>query len=213
MKTVIKSRQLITDAGTQPIPNGVVVVEGTRILEVGKPGTVKIPPDSEVIDCTADTVMPGMIDTHAHITANNKFRVSLDEHYTIDLATAIIRGTISLREDLASGVTTMRTLGDRGDVEVRFRDAIARGEIPGPRLVISVRALRPSHGTASWLAESANGPAEIRNRIRANFSMGRTMRQSLCHQCAERRNLSGLSSWRLDRRCRLSKAELEAAAQ
>ncbi|MCL4395518.1 MAG: amidohydrolase family protein [Chloroflexi bacterium] len=149
-----------------------VVVEGDRIREVGKPEAVKIPPDAAQIDCTQDTVMPGMIDTHTHVTANNKFRVSLDEHYTLDLTTAIVRGTMSLREDLASGVTTMRGLGDRTDVELRFRDVIARGEIPGPRLIISINALRPSHGTASWLAETADGVEEIQRRIRRNFSLG-----------------------------------------
>lgn len=172
MKTIIKSKQLITDASKPPIPNGVVVVEGKHIREVGTPETVMIPPDSQLIDCTEDTVMPGMIDTHAHITANNKFRVSLYEHYTLDLTTAILRGTMNLREDLASGVTTMRTLGDRGDVELRFRDAIERGEIPGPRLVICIHALRPSHGTAKLLAEPADGVAEIQHKIRENFSMG-----------------------------------------
>ena len=213
MKTVIKSKQLITDARKPPISNGVVIVEGERILEVGKMGSVTIPPDSESIDCTADTVMPGMIDTHTHITANNKFRVSLEEHYTIDLSTAIIRGTMSLREDLASGVTTMRALGDRGDVEIRFRDTIARGEIPGPRLVISVKALRPSHGTASWLAETANGPVEIQNKIRANFSMGAQCVKVFATNVQNgetfldyiRGDLTGVAAY--------SKAELQAAAQ
>jgi imidazolonepropionase-like amidohydrolase len=172
MRTVIKSKQLITDASKPPIPNGVVVVEGERIREAGKPETVNIPPDARLIDRTEDTVMPGLIDTHAHITANNKFRVSLDEHYTVSLTTAIIRGTMNLREDLASGVTTTRGLGDRADVELRFKEAIARGEIPGPRLIISINALRPSHGTASWLAETADGVEQIRHRIRHNFSLG-----------------------------------------
>ncbi len=172
MQTVIKSKQLIADAGEPPIPNGVVVVEGDRIKQVGKPERVNIPPEARQIDCTQDTVMPGMIDTHAHITANNKYRVPLDAHYTLDLTTAIIRGAMNLREDLASGVTTMRGLGDRADVELRFREAIARGETPGPRLLISISALRPSHGTASWLAETADGVEQIQHRIRHNFSLG-----------------------------------------
>lgn len=213
MTTFIKSKQLITDAGKLPIPQGVVVVDGERIREVGKIGSVDIPPGSEVIDRTADTVMPGMIDTHAHITANNKFRVSLEEHYTLDLSTAIVRGTISLREDLASGVTTMRTLGDRGDVELRFRNAIERGELPGPRLVISLRALRPSHGTASWLADTANGPAAIQEKIRASFAMGAQCVKVFATNVQNgeafldylRGDLTGVAAY--------SKAELDAAAQ
>jgi imidazolonepropionase-like amidohydrolase len=213
MTTIIKSKLLIADAGKPPIPQGVVVVEGGRIREVGRMGTISLPPDSEVIDCTADTVMPGMIDSHAHITANNKFRVPLDQHYTIDLSTAIIRGTISLREDLASGVTTMRALGDRGDVELRFRDAIARGELPGPRLVVSMRALRPGHGTAGWLADAADGPTEIQNRIRANFRMGAQVVKVFATNVQNGESFLDYLQGDLTGIAAYSKVELEAAAQ
>jgi imidazolonepropionase-like amidohydrolase len=172
VKTVIRSKQLIADAGQPPIPQGIVVVEGKLILEVGPPETVHIPSGSQVIDCTEDTVMPGLIDAHAHITADNRYRLPLFEHYTIDLTTAVLRGSMSLRSDLAAGVTTMRTLGDRADIELRFREAIERGEIPGPRLVICLRALRPSHGTAQLLAVPADGADEIQLHIRENFALG-----------------------------------------
>ncbi len=172
MKTVIKSKQLIADAGKPPIPQGIVVVQGQNIVAVGPAGSVEVPPDAKVIDCTAETVMPGLIDSHAHITANTKYRISLKESHTMDLPTAVLRGSMSLRSDLAAGVTTMRTLGDVADVELRFREAIERGEIPGPRLVIAIRALRPSHGTAQFLGVPADGVDELRKKIRENFSQG-----------------------------------------
>ena len=116
--------------------------------------------------------MAGMIDSHCHITANSKYRLTLKEQHTIELTTAVIRGSMNLRSDLAAGVTTMRTLGDVGDVELYFREAIKRGEIPGPRLVITIRALRPSHGTAPFLGFAADGVDEIRKAIRQNFLKG-----------------------------------------
>ena len=73
---------------------------------------------------------------------------------------------------MATGVTTMRALGDRADVELRFRDTIDRGEIVGPRLVISYQALRPSHGTAKFLGVPVDGVDALRKRIRENFSEG-----------------------------------------
>jgi len=172
MTIAIKSKQLIFDAGEPPIAGGVVLVDGKLITAAGAADSVQIPPDSQIIDCTEDTVMPGMIDSHIHITADNRFRVPLFEHYSIDLPTAVLRGVMSMRDDLASGVTTMRTLGDRGDVELRFREAIERGDIVGPRLVICIRALRPSHGTAKMIAFAADGPDEVRRTIRENFVMG-----------------------------------------
>jgi imidazolonepropionase-like amidohydrolase len=69
-------------------------------------------------------------------------------------------------------VTTMRTLGAPGLVEPRFKAAIARGEIDGPRLVIAIRLLRPSHGTASFVSTAVDGPDEIRKCVRETFSLG-----------------------------------------
>lgn len=176
MKTIIKSKQLIVDPEKPSIPEGVVIIQDDRIVDVGPSQSIKVPQGCKVIDCTEETVLPGLIDSHCHITANNKYslkyKMSLKEQFTLDLPTAVLRGSMNLRSDLASGVTTMRTLGDVGNVELRFRDAINRGEIPGPRLVISIRALRPSHGTAPFLATSADGVDELRKMIRQNYSMG-----------------------------------------
>ena len=172
MKIIIKSKQLIVDPEKPPIPEGVVIIQDDRIVDVGPSQSIKIPKDCKVIDCTEETVLPGLIDSHCHITANTKYKISLKEQHTLDLPTAVLRGSMNLRSDLASGVTTMRTLGDVDKVELRFRDAINRGEIPGPRLVISIRALRPSHGTAFFLATSADGEDELRKMIRQNYSMG-----------------------------------------
>ena len=66
----------------------------------------------------------------------------------------------------------MRTLGAPGLVEPRFKAAIARGEIDGPRLVIAIRLLRPSHGTASFVSTAVDGPDEIRKCVRETFSLG-----------------------------------------
>jgi len=176
MKTIIKSKQLIVDPEKPSIPEGVVIIQDDRIVNVGPSQSIKVPQGYKVIDCTEETVLPGLIDSHCHITANSKYslkyKMSLKEQHTLDLPTAVLRGSMNLRSDLASGVTTMRTLGDVGNVELRFRDAINRGEIPGPRLVISIRALRPSHGTAPFLATSADGVDELRKMIRQNYSMG-----------------------------------------
>ncbi|MHC1770275.1 MAG: amidohydrolase family protein [Flexilinea sp.] len=172
MKKFIKSKQLLFDVEIPPIPQGILVYEDDRILEIGSLETIEIPNDCPVIDCSEDTVMPGLIDSHCHITGNSKYRITLKESHTIGLPTAMIRGTMNLREDLATGVTTMRTLGDVEDVELHFREAERRKEIESPRLIISIRALRPSHGTAPFLGFAADGVDEIRKRIRENFSMG-----------------------------------------
>lgn len=172
MKIAIKSKQLIVDSDLPPIPGGIVIVQDDKIIQAGAPNTVEIPPDSQIIDRSEETVLPGLIDTHVHITAGSKYQASLKEQRSLDVPTAILRGSMHLREDMATGVTTIRTLGDRDDFELRFRDAIDSGLIPGPRAIISIRALRPSHGTAPFLGAPADGPHELRKMIRQNFAMG-----------------------------------------
>ena len=60
MKKIIKCKNLICDASLEPIQNGVIVVEGQFISDVGDENQIPIPENSEVIDCSNETVMPGL---------------------------------------------------------------------------------------------------------------------------------------------------------
>ena len=117
MPKVIKSGLLIVHPDQEPIHRGVVVVADGQIVSVGKEDEVNIPEDADVVDCSDWTVMPGLVDSHVHITINNRFQLPLSAHFDFDETTAALRGAMNLRSDLASGVTTMRTLGDRPGVE------------------------------------------------------------------------------------------------
>ncbi len=172
MTTVVKAKRLIFDVDESPIENGLVVIEGDRISTVGGSGDVAVPPEATVIDCGEDTVMPGLIDAHGHITMNLGRGGDIAAQSNLDLVEASLQGVANLRTDLAAGVTTMRTLGAPGLIEPRFKNAIARGEIDGPRLVIAIRLLRPSHGTASFVSTAVDGPDEIRKCVRETFSLG-----------------------------------------
>ncbi len=66
----------------------------------------------------------------------------------------------------------MRACGDRIGIEGQFRDAIERGELVAPRIQACVRALRPSHGTAPFIAFPADGPEELKRKIGENINDG-----------------------------------------
>lgn len=172
MSILIKSKLLIADPALPAIENGVVAIDGEHIVAVGDDALAMARADWEVVDCSDWTIMPGLIDAHVHITINNRFQVPLSAHFELDDATAVLRGVMNLRSDLASGVTTMRTLGDRLGVERAFKEAIERKEAVGPRLQICARALRPTHGTAPFLAYIADGVDELKLKIRENFAQG-----------------------------------------
>src|SRR5436305_1281042 len=70
MTTAIKSRLVIDGTGGEPIRDGVVLVEGERIKAVGRQADLGIPDGAEVIDLGDETVPPGFVDAHTHISAN-----------------------------------------------------------------------------------------------------------------------------------------------
>jgi imidazolonepropionase-like amidohydrolase len=168
----LKSKSLITYPDNPPLVDAVVEIKGERIAAVGSSNEIPIPPDATVIDRSDQTVMAAMVDPHTHITINNSYGIPLSEHFDFDYATAVLRGADNLRRDLETGVTTMRALGDRIGIEKSFRDTVERGELEAPRLQVCVRALRPSHGTAPFLAYPADGPEELTRKIGENIDDG-----------------------------------------
>jgi imidazolonepropionase-like amidohydrolase len=170
--SVIKAKRLIFDVDEPALDDGVVLVEGDRVGAVGTAAEIPTPPDATVHDLGDHTLMPGLIDSHGHITMNLGRGRDISAQSQLDMVEATLQGVANLRTDLAMGVTTMRTLGAPGNIEPRFKAAIARGEIDGPRLQIAIRLLRPTHGTASFISTAVDGPEEIRRVVRDTFKQG-----------------------------------------
>lgn len=118
------------------IANGVVIVKGNRIVEVGPDHAVTIPEGATIIDARGKTVMPGMVDLHMHL--------DLIGHGDYDRYYKFINGMerlpeimpIAAKQIMRAGITTAVDLGSPF-VILDVRDRIRRGEIPGPRLVVS----------------------------------------------------------------------------
>ncbi len=162
---VIHCETLIIDPGSPTINDVEVVVTEGRIVAIEHSHV-------NAADLTASVLMAGMIDSHGHITANLQQEESLAEQFSAPPVTATIRGVRNLALDLSSGVTTMRVLGDQEGIEKAFKTAIENGDVAGPQLHTSVRALRPSHGTAPFIGLPCDGPDELIRAIRHNFHEG-----------------------------------------
>jgi imidazolonepropionase-like amidohydrolase len=169
---VIKAARLIVDPAESSIEDGVVVVDEDRVHASGAAGTVELPAGAETIELDGLTVMPALVDTHGHISANMATAASLAEQHAVDPVVGALHGVANLRTDIRSGVTTMRTLGGPDRIEAQFRQAIDAGMIEGPRLQIAVRLLRPTHGTAKFVGTTADGIDGLRQAIRETFHMG-----------------------------------------
>lgn len=119
-----------------------VLVRGDRIEAVG-PG-LAAPSGARVIDLPGTTLMPGMIEGHSHLFLHPYNETSWDDQVLREpLSLRTARAVAAARTTLMAGFTTVRDLGTEGAgyADVGLRDAIARGIVPGPRMLVATRAI------------------------------------------------------------------------
>ena len=156
MKLAIRAGRLIDGASHQPESDAVILIEDERITAVGR--GIGAPPDWELIDLSAYTVLPGLIDAHTHVCfwpQDGK-----DPVLTKSVAYRALQGAAAARASLDAGFTTLRDTDSEGAgfADVAVRDAIQNGLIPGPRLFVSTMALSITggHMNLSGLAPEIN---------------------------------------------------------
>jgi imidazolonepropionase-like amidohydrolase len=162
----------------------VVLVRGDRIAAVGPARDVR-DPAARVIELPGMTLLPGLIDAHSHLLLHPYNETTWNDQVLREpLGLRVARATVHARTTLLAGFTTLRDLGTEGAgyADVGLRDAIAQGIIPGPRLIVTTRAIvangtyAPS-GFAPELpipqgAEEVGGIDEIRRVVRDQSSRG-----------------------------------------
>jgi imidazolonepropionase-like amidohydrolase len=124
---------LVDGTGAAPVPGMTVLIDGKKIAKVGK--DLAVPADARVIDLAGKTLLPGLMDAHAHLggrdcppgldSANSSYNYAGMRDYT-----------------LAYGVTTIRSCGDFLQDSLDTRDMIDSGALRGPRLLVSGRSFQ-----------------------------------------------------------------------
>lgn len=174
--------RLIDGTGRTPIEKSAVLIEGPKIVGVGKRGSIQIPPDAKVIDVSGKTVMPGLIDCHVHLAG-----ISTDEKINMQLwnlktppALKLLHAVVNAQKALDSGITTLRNMA-RDENEVSLRDAFDQGVMVGPRIVTTAGGvgMTASHGdmfTPPIIprrpGDTADGPDECRKAVRERVRWG-----------------------------------------
>lgn len=159
-----------TERGTLTAASIVVDDEGL-IAWVGE--TADLPPVYAELPRTVidGTIMPGFVDVHVHLGFDGG--PSPVERMTSETdSEQLVLMLRSARQLLSAGVTTARDLGARGYLDVVVRDAIARGDARGPRLIVSGAPLTPTGGHCWFMGGEVDGGYELRKAVRRHHEHG-----------------------------------------
>ncbi|WP_373489678.1 amidohydrolase family protein [Parasphingorhabdus sp.] len=177
---VIKAAAMVDVEKGVLVANPVIIVTDGTIRSIDT-GTAPLPEDSQIIDLGDRIVMPGLIDMHVHLMGK-----ATDQGYrrlVISHERAAITGVMNARTTLMAGFTTVRNVGAPSFSDVALRDAIADGDVPGPRMFVAGPSIGITGGHCSdnnLLPEEfaivgegvADGPWAARTKVRRNIKYG-----------------------------------------
>jgi imidazolonepropionase-like amidohydrolase len=171
--------------GVGPVREGVVVVvRGDRIEAVGPASQLSVP-NADVIDLPGLTLIPGLIEAHSHVLLHPYNETSWNDQVLREsLGERVARATVHLARTLEAGFTTLRDLGTEGAAyaDVGLKQAVDKGVIPGPRLIVTTRAIvmkgsyAPTGFATEWDipqgAEEASGLEDLSRIVRDQIRHG-----------------------------------------
>jgi imidazolonepropionase-like amidohydrolase len=182
--TVLRRATLLDGTGAPPVTDATIVVQDGRIESISTGATGPWPSSHDVVDASALTVLPGLIDCHDHL-AFHGYELASRWGLAEPASTRSIRTTRVIEQTLAAGYTTVR---DAGGLDVGFRLAVEEGLIRGPRLLTAVAIISPVGGIGDRVSPSghecmvpadpalpgsvANGVEDVRRVVRTMIRAG-----------------------------------------
>ncbi|HUQ82326.1 MAG TPA: amidohydrolase family protein [Gemmatimonadaceae bacterium] len=160
---VLRGARIITMKGDEVIPRGDIVVTNNRIVAVGAEGSVTLPNGARTIDVSGKTIMPGLIDVHAHMWPQWGVHSPQPYMYTANLA---------------YGVTTTRDPQTSTADVISYGDAVDAGQIIGPRIYTT------GPGIFGWDNVSSGDDAKEVMKRYSEFYLTETIKQ---YQAGDRR--------------------------
>jgi imidazolonepropionase-like amidohydrolase len=187
---VLKAARLFDGKSNAAVTPGVIIVNGGKIVGVGS--TAAIPSGAQVIDFGDATLLPGFIDAHTHLSFpySDDYKQSTIDSLQKTVAEQAIDATVNARVTLMAGFTTVRDVGSKDYLDVGLRNGIRNGDVPGPRMLVTVHAIGATGGHCDGedgfraglfnhesgpLDGVVNGPDQARYAVRLDHKYGADM--------------------------------------
>ena len=144
-RTVIHAGALVDVEAGEVLGQRTILVEGENIVTVEE-GFVDPEEGDSLIDLSGHTVLPGLMDMHVHLTSQQSGAASYLERFQESPADATVKALIYAERTLLAGFTTVRDLGGETSAILAVRNAINRGDMPGPRIFAATASLATTGG-------------------------------------------------------------------
>lgn len=163
---VIHAGTLLDKPGREPRRNASIIIENGKITAV-QDGFAKVPAGATLIDLKDRFVLPGLIDSHVHLSSDRAGIEGQLADVTDSPANSAYEAAWNARKTLDAGFTTVRNLGSSDGVTLALRDAIAKGWAVGPRIIDAGSGI----STTSGHMDSTLG---FRDDLHATLERGQT---------------------------------------
>jgi imidazolonepropionase-like amidohydrolase len=182
--TALINARLIDGTGTPARDGWGLIIEDGRITYAGPAESLRIGPNANVLDLGGRTVMPGLIDAHTHLTYHAKEYALILQQMNESLEFNTLKAAENAKMILETGCTAVGDGACRGHIASAIRDGVAKGVIPGPKVVAAGQMLSGSGGigdhTSAWgyhenesyLGITVNGVEEVQAAVRKQIRSG-----------------------------------------
>lgn len=187
----LKAARLFDGKSRSLMQNGVVLVQGDKIVDAGT--NITVPSEAQVVDLGDATLSPGFIDAHTHLTMDlSDYRKERMDQIDLNVSEQALRASVHARNTLEAGFTTVRDVGSRFPgskecVDVALRNAINKGYVVGPRMLVATYGIGATGGhfdptggfrdmlfghEPDYSEGIADGPDAIRKAVRFEVKNG-----------------------------------------
>ena len=173
MKQIITARTVLAGSELEEIQNGAVVVEDGKVVKVvpAEQLTEEDRAQAEWIAFEDETVLPGLIEGHNHLSIDARKSNHLEILGTATECKLTLLAEEGLYDDLLSGVTTVRCMGEKHDLDLKLKKEIDAGNLVGPDILPAGVGMKGSNGSG-YIGAPHSGVEEFRRTARSNVAKG-----------------------------------------